>query len=74
MMASVVQVVQTVPVVPMVQVIRLVTSQGGPGGQVGWWLLVRWSGDQVVRVVRVATLDDMLLENIWFSCTKSSNN
>ena len=36
-------------------------SQGGPGGQ-------------VVRVVRVATLDDMLSENIWFSCPKSSNN
>ena len=29
-------------------------SQGGPGGQV-----VRWSGGQVVRVVRVATLDGL---------------
>ena len=28
-------------------------SQGGPGGQ-------------VVRVVRLATLDDMISENIWF--------
>ena len=36
-------------------------SQGGPGGQ-------------VVRVVRVVSLDDMLSENIWFSCPKSSNN
>ena len=36
-------------------------SQGGPGGQ-------------VVKVVRVATLDDMFSENIWFSCPKSSNN
>ena len=36
-------------------------SQGGPGGQ-------------VVIVVKVATLDDMLSENIWFSCPKSSNN
>ena len=31
-------------------------SQGGPGGQ-------------VVRVVRVATLADMLSKNIWSSCT-----
>ena len=36
-------------------------SQGGPGGQ-------------VVRVVRMVSLDDMLSENIWFSCPKSSNN
>ena len=36
-------------------------SQGGPGGQ-------------VVRVVRVVRLDDMLSENIRFSCPKSSNN
>ena len=36
-------------------------SQGGPGGQ-------------VVRVVRVVSLDDMLSQNIWFSCPKSSNN
>ena len=36
-------------------------SQGGPGSQ-------------VVGVVRVVTLDDMLSENIWFSCPKSSNN
>ena len=43
-------------------------SQGGPGGQV-----VRWSGGQVVRVVRGAPVDDMLSENICFSCPKSSN-
>ena len=36
-------------------------SQGGPGGQ-------------VVRVIRVVRLDDMLSENICFSCPKSSNN
>ena len=60
MMARVVQVVQTVPVVPLVQVIRLVSA---PGGQV-----IRWSGDQVVRVVRVVSLDDMLSEIIWFAC------
>ena len=36
--------------------------------------MVRWSGGQVIRVVRVATLDDMLSENIGFSCPKSSNN
>ena len=36
-------------------------SQGGPGGQ-------------VVGVVRVASLDDMLSDNVWFSCPKSSNN
>ena len=41
-------------------------SQGGPGGQV-----VRWSGGQVKRVVKV---DNMLSENMWFSCPKSSNN
>ena len=64
MMARVVQVVQTVPVVPMVQVIRLLRVVQ----------VVRWSGGQVVRVVMVATLDDMLSENMWFSCTKSSYN
>ena len=31
------------------------------GGQV-----VRWSSDQVIRVDRVASLGDMLSENIWF--------
>ena len=36
-------------------------SQGAPGGH-------------VLRVVRVATMDDRLSENIWFSCPKSSNN
>ena len=39
------------------------------GGQV-----VRWSGGQVVRVVRVVSLDDMLSENIWFACPKSSTS
>ena len=36
--------------------------------------VLRWSGDQVVRMVRVVSLDDMLSENIWLSCSKSSNN
>ena len=58
MMARVIQ------VVPMVQVIRLVRVVQA----------VRWSGGKMVRVVRVATLDDMLSENIWFSCPKSPNN
>ena len=44
----------------------------GQGGQVGQ--VVRWSGGQVVRVVRVVSLDDMLSENIWFLSPKSSNN
>ena len=61
MIARMVQVVQMVPVVPMVQVIRLVRVVQ----------VVRWSGGQVKRVVKV---DDMLSENIWFSCPKSSNN
>ena len=56
-----VQVVQTVPVVPMVQVIRLVRVVQ----------VVRCSGD---KVVQVATQDDMLSENIWFSCPKLLNN
>ena len=48
----------------MVQVIRLVRVVQ----------VVRWSGGQVIRVVRVATLDDMLSQNNWFACPKSSNN
>ena len=54
MMARVVKVVQTVLVVPMVQVIRLVRVVH----------VVRWLGGHVVRVVRVATLDDMLRSDI----------
>ena len=50
-MARVVEVIQTVPVVPMVQVICLVRVVQ----------VVRWSSGQVVREVRVATLDEMLL-------------
>ena len=46
--------VQTVPAIPM-DGPGDQDSQGGPGGQ-------------VVRVVRLATLDDMISENIWFSC------
>ena len=61
MMARAVQLVQRVPVVPMVQVIRLVRVVQ----------VVRWSGGQVKRVVKV---DNMLSENMWFSCPKSSNN
>ena len=63
-MARVVQLVQTFPVVPMVQVIGLLREVQ----------VVRWSGGQVVRVAQVVSLDDMLSENIWFSCPKSSNN
>ena len=55
--------VQTVPVVLIVQVIRLVR-----GVQV-----VRRSGGQVIRVVRVVSLDDMLSENIWFACLHALN-
>ena len=47
------------------------------GGQVVRWSggqVVRWSGGQVVRVVNLVSLDDMLSENIGFSCPKSSNN
>ena len=47
------------------------------GGQVVRWSgcqVVRWPGGQVVRVVRVVSRDDMLSENIWFSCPKSSND
>ena len=73
MMAKVVQVVQTVPVVLLAQVIRLarvIQVVRRSGGQ-----MVKWSGGQMIRVVsRVATLDDMLSENIWFSCPKSPNN
>ena len=29
---------------------------------------------QVVHVVQTVSLDDMLSENIWFLCPKSSNN
>ena len=39
--------------------------------------MVRWSGGksgQVVIVVSVVGLDDMLSENIWFSCPKLSND
>ena len=60
--------VQLVLVVPMVQVIRLVRVAQVVGQ------VVMWSGGQVVRAVRVVSLDDMLSENIWFSCSKSSNN
>ena len=42
----------------MVQVIRLVRVVE----------VVRWSGGKMV------SLDDMLSANIWFSCSKSSNN
>ena len=36
--------------------------------------MVRWSGGQVIRVVRAANLDDMLVENIGFSYPKSPND
>ena len=52
----------------MVQVIRLVRVVQ----------VIRCPGGQVVRVVRVATLDAFICFsdafNIWFSCPKSSNN
>ena len=48
-------------------------SQVGPGGPDGFCGPYGPS-DQVVRVVRVVRLDDMLSENICFSCPKSSNN
>ena len=52
---------RVVQVVPMVQVIRLVRVVQ----------VVRRSGGQAVSIVTAVSLDDMLSENIWFSCPKT---
>ena len=61
-------------VIRLVRVVQVARWSGGQAVRRSGGQVVRWLGGQVVRVVRVATLDYMLSENIWFSCPKSSNN